>query len=427
MNTSRSIITVLIASLVTACASMQEHERELAISDAEMSAFLADKPPELTAQYRALKLQGKRNAVLNHMRLGLANLELGDSRRASESLDFALNEIETIYADNPEAKKARSNFVKENAKTFKGEPYERAMAYYYRGILYLQENDYENARASFKSAMLQDGMAETEDYRQDFSAMAFLDGWASHCNGNAGLAEDQFGLFTELGVTPVAVPGTDHDVVLLAELGNAPIKQAQGEHSEELVFARPGAVAERKVRVTFLDQEIPVGESIEMEYGEDIYWQASTRGGRQVDKILQSKAQFKENTEVAGDVMQATGVALTASSIANDNYDMGVLGLAFQLGGLISSGVSAATRTEADARYWDNLPEHVLFATASIPPGATHVQFEYLTGWGSVAEDKTTISALGNSGSCEVAWSRSESALDIPARAPNSSSKSKEV
>ena len=59
-------------------------------------------------------------------------------RRSTEALD----RIEAVYADNAKAEAARSKFTKENAKDFKGEPYERAMAYYYRGLAYLAEGDY---------------------------------------------------------------------------------------------------------------------------------------------------------------------------------------------------------------------------------------------------------------------------------------------
>ena len=39
------------------------------------------------------------------------------------------------------AKKARSYFSEESKKIFQGEPYERVMAYYYRGILYWMDGE----------------------------------------------------------------------------------------------------------------------------------------------------------------------------------------------------------------------------------------------------------------------------------------------
>ncbi|MEC8183119.1 MAG: hypothetical protein VX123_13805 [Pseudomonadota bacterium] len=49
----------------------------------------------------------------------------------------------------PAAGLARSNFAREDVKDFKGEPFERAMVFYYLGLSYLALGDFENARASF--------------------------------------------------------------------------------------------------------------------------------------------------------------------------------------------------------------------------------------------------------------------------------------
>ena len=111
-------------------------------------AYLADKPAETRKFYSKVVTQGERNRVLNLLRAGLASMELGHNDLAARSFDEALVTIETIYAGDEKAEQARSTFTAEDRKIFRGEPYERAMAFYYRGILYLMEGDYENARAS---------------------------------------------------------------------------------------------------------------------------------------------------------------------------------------------------------------------------------------------------------------------------------------
>src|ERR1700683_4680814 len=119
---------------------------------ADAQQFAADKPPELQPLFNALYVEGEHNAVLNFDYLGLAALEVGDYGVAEKALDAAIERIEAIYADNLSAKKAKSVFSAEKVKDFKGEPYERAMTYFYRGVLYLRVGDYQNARASFLSA-----------------------------------------------------------------------------------------------------------------------------------------------------------------------------------------------------------------------------------------------------------------------------------
>ena len=66
------------------------------------------------------------------------------------------------------------------------------MAYFYRGILYLGDDDYDNARAAFKAAEFQDTVAEDEEFSGDFALMNLLSGWATRCDGDPNQAEDYF-------------------------------------------------------------------------------------------------------------------------------------------------------------------------------------------------------------------------------------------
>ena len=108
-------------------------------------------------------------------------MEVGEFDVAEKAFDQGITRIDAIYANNENAKKARSLWTKESAKDFKGEPYERAMVYY-RGLLYLRKGDYQNARASFLAAEYQDTVAEQDTYLGDFAVMNLLAGWSSHCD-----------------------------------------------------------------------------------------------------------------------------------------------------------------------------------------------------------------------------------------------------
>lgn len=202
---------------------------------AEVTAYLADKPAKLQPMFRSAIMEGERNRVLNLDRAGLAALEMGDDAVAAASLDQALERIEAIYANNPKAVKARSKFVKEATKDFKGEPYERAMAFYYRGVVYLRAGDYENARASFQQGQLQDAMAEDQQYKSDYASFEVLSGWASQCLGDMSRAEDFYAAAKALR-SDVVVPGPQDKVLLLADMGLGPQKYADGQYMENLRF-----------------------------------------------------------------------------------------------------------------------------------------------------------------------------------------------
>ena len=109
------------------------------------------------------------------MRIGTSALQMGYYDLAKMCFDQCLNYIEAVYADNEKAKQARSLWYEEGMKDFKGEPYERVMAYYYRGLLYIQDSDFENARACFKAGVIQDAFAEERQHQCDFALLLFLE------------------------------------------------------------------------------------------------------------------------------------------------------------------------------------------------------------------------------------------------------------
>ena len=127
---------------------------------------------------------------------------------------------------------------------------------------------------------------------------------------------------------------------------------------------------------------------------DDLGYQATTRGGRVMDHILGNKAFFKASTDVAGDV------ALAGAAIAHDqarrrerkgkdgdDADAAALGLGIL--GVISKVASAATRTEADTRQWNNLPQRLSFAALKLPPGEHNGRIEFLDRDGHVLAVRT--------------------------------------
>ena len=391
----KAVLALIFALLLAGCGGGP-------IVDSGVVLHLEDKPKELQGLYYRVISEGKKNRVLNFMRVGLAAMELGYNDLAEEAFDDALLTIEAVYGNNPEAAAARGTFSPEDRKTFRGEPYERAMAFYYRGILYLMEEDYENARASFKSGALQDTLAEQKEYRGDFALLDFLEGWSSQCNGDTALASDAYGMAQENNSTITTIPDSEDNLLLLADFGYAPVKVASGEHNHLLKIKKNDSSFSQDGRFRLN------GEAKSLSNQESILRQATTRGGREFDVILEGKAQFKEDmeslSETAAGVAQAGAVIGTTGALMDDD-SMTQLGSGMAvIGGLASlfSGMAAeATRPEADTRQWDNLPEKVLYGTYRVEgvpvitnlPGTLH---------------------LGGGDHCQVTWVRAP-ATDLPA------------
>ncbi len=235
------------ALLLGACGTLEEDT--VFVPPEVMAEWLIDKPPATHHLYGSVLTGGQRNRVLNQMRAGLAAFEAGADKIAAASFDDALNYIEAIYADNPTAEKARSTFLPERTKEYKGESYERAMAFLYRGLLFLAEGDYGNARAVFQGGQLQDAFAEDQRYQSDFAILDVLSGWASQCEGNSVLARDfyQRAIQARPGIY---IPRPSDRVLAIADIGLPPLKVGGGEYGEYLTVlpARTGARAEGDLR-----------------------------------------------------------------------------------------------------------------------------------------------------------------------------------
>src|ERR1041384_2988515 len=292
-----------------------------------------------------------RDKVLWQYRTAAAAMRQGKFDLAKQYLEDALTTLQGIYGSDPNAKKARGYFHAEAKKTFIGEPYQRAMAYIYRGILYWMAGEPDNARACFRSAELEDSDAANHEYAGDWVLPDYLDGFATTKLGSDGSDALKRAEASAKGVKlPLYNPKAN--VLFFFEFGSGPTKYATGEYGQELRFhvvPSPVKSAEFKVDAN----KFPVAPT------DDLWFQASTRGGRVMDHILGNKAVFKSTTDIAGNVALIGG--LSTAALSRDRTAQQV-GLGIALAGLVSKAISSAATPEADIRSWDNLPRYLSFA-----------------------------------------------------------------
>ncbi|MDB6023459.1 MAG: Tetratricopeptide 2 repeat protein [Pedosphaera sp.] len=315
---------------------------------------------------RAIAEGPARDKVLWEYRVAAAAMRRGDYPQAKHMLDDALLTLGGIYGKDPTAKKARSYFTEENKKTFIGEPYERVMAYYYRGILYWMDGEPDNARACFRTGQLEDSSSEGEQYNADYVLLDYLDGFASTKLGDDG--SEAFQRAEKLSKKFAKPPSYDKqaNVLIFLEFGPGPRKYAAGHYREELHFTVPESPAHSAV-IKFESETIHVGPY------DDLGFQATTRGGRVMDHVLANKAVFKTTTDAAGNAA-IIGGAIAASS---RNQTSEEVGLGLIAAGIISKVVSATTTPAADIRTWDNLPRYLSFTALDLPPGPHTATVEF--------------------------------------------------
>ncbi len=361
-------------------------------------------PTPLVRYIEADDKDGKRNRVLNDMQAGMAAFEFGAVGHARAALQDAYVQIETIYADNDAAKAARSTFAPEESKDFKGEPYERAMVGYYLGMSDMMVADFENARASFRWGEFQDTMSASESYQSDMSLLAFLAGWSHQCQGAVSGAAEYYAR-SQTYRSGLAAPKSDANLLLIAEIGSAPVKYRTGKYGEELRYKQGEATDARAV--TF---EV-AGKSLDGVLAEDLYFQATTLGGRAVDKILAGKASFKQGAETTAAVAGAvTAASLDVAMISQLQGDQDMANLAGGLAGagllvnMFSSFAAAKAKPAADIRAWDTLPERFLVATTRVKEKPKQIAATFFNESGDAIQ--TVDMNVHETGPCYLAWVR---------------------
>ncbi len=321
-----------------------------------------------------------RDKVLWEYRTAAAAMRLGKYDEAKQYLDDALTTLQGIYGPNSSARKARGYFHAESKKTFIGEPYERSMAYIYRGILYWRDGQPDNARACFRSAEIEDSDTENHQYAGDWVLPDYLDGLATVKLGGDG--SDAFKR-AQANAKGLKLPpyNPKANVLFFVEFGPGPTKYATGRYHEELRFSTPPCVVRSaEIKVDSLDIPVPPTD--------DVAFQATTRGGRLMDHILGNKAVFKSATGAAGAVAIVGGLGTAALSRDRTTAEVG-LGIA--LAGAVTEVISAATTPEADTRAWDNLPRYLSFACLPLPPGQHVATVQFRDAAGGILPSLTKV------------------------------------
>ena len=320
-----------------------------------------------------------RDKLLWQYRLALAEMRRGQFDAAKPVLDDALLTLGGLYGKDAEGRKSRRLFQQEAKKTFIGEPYERAMAYFYRGILYWRDGEMDNARACFRSAEFEDSDAESGEYKCDYTLLDYLDGFAT-----TKLASDGSDAFkrAEKNAKGAKPPPYDTKVnaLVFLDFGPGPTKYGGGQYGEELRFrTRSSPVQSAQVQLD--------GKIMNLLPADDLNFQATTRGGRVMDHVLANKAVFKKTANTVGDVAIISGAILANNGGRRSNNDE--IGAGLMIAGLLSKIASAATTPEADVRCWEKLPQFLALGQFKLSPGEHSAMVNFLNAAGA-AESKFT-------------------------------------
>ena len=260
----------------------------------------------------------------------------------------------------------------EASKTYKGDPYEKAMNAFYIAFCYLTAGEPDNARAACKRGILMDAEVGDEKFQADNALLFWMAGRMTTLMGvrdaenffQEAATADKFaiehGARGDADNRVLADPAAGN-LVLLFECGMGPEKYADG-HQDSLARFRSRSHSAVRARASIAGREL--GRSWILV---DVDYQASTLGGTAMEGIRSGKAVFKTASLAAGAVL-LHGASKDSGDSARTQAIVG--------GGLLLAGL--LTSTAADARHWPTLPSTVQAITADVAPGTHVVDVEFL-------------------------------------------------
>ncbi len=352
----RALVASMAISLLGAgCASPVDTRAE--------RVYLSGDDRGAIEEYAARLEEPSKREALDANLLATAALVGGDLRRARE----AFIDAGRIMGSFPSAQTG-ALVGAEGSKIYLGDPYEAAMNSLYNALVLLATGDEDNARAALKRGILADSASQEEEYNSDIAALFLLEAWLQLRVGKVDLA--RLDLEQVRGLIPgCALADADQlrraNTVIIVDVGEGPQKIRTGRHEEVATFAIP------QVPVTGIHLEIGGGK-VEPTLGVDVAFQATTRGGRRMDGILQGKAVLKDATAVAGWILLHDTLHQDSfRHLSAGDFDKRIA----IAGGLFL--LSALTRAEADIRHWHLLPAYSYLWIGHVDPGLHDVSLRF--------------------------------------------------
>lgn len=330
-----------------------------------------------TKQLEPLGEKTDENYVLNNLRLGSAALA-GYDLATAEAAFLKAWEVINAGGVNSGGRSVAAVLFDEKLKIWKGEPYERALASFDLGLVYLMRNDFNNARAAFENSLfkLRD-YASTKDEKKNYSEQEstfvlahVLLGRCWQRLGRDDLARKAFDEAIRLrsDLAPLAdyarQAGTN--VLLVVEYGFGPRKHEEFDGTVVAFSPTPqsaGRIPEPRVTVdgrpyALGGTERPTIDTVAM---------AADRRWQSIDTIRVSK-------DVVGTGLIAGGAGYGLYRMSQDRLRPEDVAIA---GGLIAVGALLRASSNVDLRQWEMTPRTVFLLPLTLSPGKHDVTVDF--------------------------------------------------
>ena len=401
----------LSAVLLAFCGCRTESGRFASRSDAELDLMESTNELQNAAfcrgDYRMAeallsRLAADQTVSSSQYDLEKASILLVQGRKdeAHELLMKARTAIEQVI-DAESEEKATSIWHGENSKVFKGDAHERATLYALLAISFMDRGEYEDAIRCVKNGLLADSANTKEvQYNSDYALLQYLGYVAASKSGDdaeatsyakemaKNLADRKIPIGKGSAARAFFEKENIPDAFLVVWTGLPPTYVRGGEY-EEIRYVAPGDTL-----VDFLTMETEGGQERIMAKGlGDVNFQATTRGGREMDEVLADKAAVKSGFKTSGNILIVAGLACVTTVSDNWIAELAILGAGgtcLALGGTCHL-VGYCVNSKADVRSWRNLPGEFVIVPVKLSGASQELTVRGYRVWDNIATEKCTV------------------------------------
>jgi tetratricopeptide (TPR) repeat protein len=372
----RSILPLFVLSacvLLGGCANPNQKKIDQAVNDYYIGNY-----EQARQILRPLANEENEDFVLNNLRL--ASVCLTDYHlREAEAAFLRAYEVINAVGVNEGGRSLGAVLVDEKIKVWKGEPFERAMANFYLGMIYYMNRDYLNARAAFENSLFKlrdygeeaDAPDKYAQVESNFTAAWLMLGRCWQRIGNEDQARAAFSRMAQL--RPDLAPLADYDrnlganVVLFVDVGYGPQKVT--DDSGALVGFAPLPAQEGPIPLprVLMDNRYVNLEDVNRPMF-DLLALAQDRRWQSIDTIRAVKNAVGTGLIAAG---AAEGVRGLSESGAAQRRDL----IASVI--LLGAGLLLKASSQADIRQWEMLPRTTYVLPMRLPPGRHDLTVEF--------------------------------------------------
>lgn len=367
------LMVAVVVVLLGGCAAETQTSKQARNG---VNLYYISQYPQAAATFKSEAQKKDENFVLNNCRWGsaaIAAYQVDEAEAAFMNAYDVINGTKT----NDAGRTLGASVVFEGVKVWKGEPFERAMAHYYLGMLFLMKNDPENARAAFQNSIFKlreyaKESVESKDkdaykvFESNFALGYFGLGFSYMRLNKSELAEANFDIARKLDgrlgpvIADAQKPGVN--TLIFVDAFQGPRRSPKGWYNEESAFGpSPAEAGPVPPIAAFADGQPINSQNVHYDMvdtlalGQDQRWQ-------DIDTLRKTKA-------VIGTGAMAAGAGVTAYGA-----DRGDAGTALVGVGIMALGAALAASSQADCRYWETLPRTVYVIPAALPPGEHEIQ-----------------------------------------------------